>query len=182
MTPPHPLESILVDIEKAIDAGLFYLAVHLALSVPDICGSLECDLDPDKPWKKVEKRYKDWFTENLSDKFSIFTVDDCWAMRGGVVHNGTLKSNRSSAKYDRIVLTLPSNFTLHECVSADNAGVIESALQLDAVMFCQQVRDAARQWALAKKDDPIVSKNLDNLVRLRPNGIFPHFVGVPVIA
>ena len=38
-----PLEPILREIEVALDAGLFYLAIVLAMTLPDICAALEAD-------------------------------------------------------------------------------------------------------------------------------------------
>jgi hypothetical protein len=44
---PIEISSILDEIDKAIEAKLYYLAIAVALSVPDICSCLE--FDPDKP-------------------------------------------------------------------------------------------------------------------------------------
>ena len=40
---PQELTAILAEIEKALDAKLYYLAIAVALSVPDICACLEFD-------------------------------------------------------------------------------------------------------------------------------------------
>src|SRR4051812_29680082 len=42
-----PLEMIFSEIEKALEAGLPYLAIVATLSIPDICARLELDPDPD---------------------------------------------------------------------------------------------------------------------------------------
>lgn len=55
-------------------------------------------------------------------------------------------------------------------------------LQLDVVLFCQAIMNAARAWAIAKADDPYVQKNLPFLVRYRPDGLPPFSIGVPTIA
>jgi hypothetical protein len=55
-------------------------------------------------------------------------------------------------------------------------------LQLDLMMFCNQMIEAAQRWYDERHHDEVVAANLANLVRFRPEGIFPHFVGVPVIA
>ena len=60
MTSLSPLEFILRDVEKALTERMFYIAIHLAVALPDICSSLEADLDPNKKWKGVEQRYTEW--------------------------------------------------------------------------------------------------------------------------
>jgi len=47
------LTAILHEIERALEAKLYYVAIAVALSVPDICACLECD--PDRPiWATFE--------------------------------------------------------------------------------------------------------------------------------
>src|SRR5665213_2961362 len=41
MSTPHPLEMIFRDIERALEAKLWYLALAVTLSIPDICSLLE---------------------------------------------------------------------------------------------------------------------------------------------
>ncbi|WP_269514448.1 hypothetical protein [Brevundimonas subvibrioides] len=176
-----PLEVVLDEIFKCIAAGLVYPALHLALSVPDVCSSLETAHDEDARFR-IQRRYVAWCETYLSQEFLVFTASDCWALRGGVLHNGMFASHPGS-QYDRILFTLPNpRMTLHENISRNNGGIIESALQLDAKLFCEAMATAARRWYLLKKDDPKVVQNLPNLVRVRPNGVSPHIVGVPLIA
>lgn len=108
---------------------------------------------------------------------------DVWALRGGVIHNGTL-SKHPSMQYDRIYFSLPDErgVTVNEYLSVNNGGIIESALQLDLVLFCDRMVMATREWFAAHRTDAIVSANLPDLVRFRPDGIFPHVVGLPVIS
>ena len=60
--------------------------------------------------------------------------------------------------------------------------VTGKVLQIDAAWFCQQFTDAVRQWAITKVNDPNVQTNVPNLVRLRPEGLPPYIVGIPLIA
>lgn len=180
---PSPLEVILEDMRRAIDAGFHYLALSVALSVPDICSSAELKREPgDKIWKGTQTRYVNWCEEYLMPQFQTLTAVDVWALRGGVIHNGKLHGH-PAAQYDRIVFMLPAGRNLyHECVSRDNGGIPGSALQLDLELFCRQMIIAAHSWLQKRGSEPVVAENLANLVRLRPQGIAPHFVGMPVIA
>ena len=64
-----PLEVILEEVERALAANLYYLALHLAVAIPDICSSLEESPDPAKPWKGVEQRYVDWCERYLEHRW-----------------------------------------------------------------------------------------------------------------
>lgn len=174
---------VLNDIAKALDAGLHYLALSVALSLPDICSSAEEDRKPgDKIWKGTQARYVEWCEQYLIPQFSVFTAVDCWALRGGVIHNGKLHGHPKE-QYDRVVFMLPdARVYMHECISRNNGGVTESALQLDLKTFCNHMVSAVGRWLDAKQGEPVVRDNLSNLVRLRPGGIAPHFVGMAVIA
>ncbi len=175
---PSPLEMIFNDIEAALKARLYYIAIAVSLSIPDICAALECDPTDRKALKRGnKKRYIAWFKANLADQFHTFTAEDCYSLRCGVLHQGAFGD--PEAQYDRPVFKLPNGSTFHECTS-DHGG--ESALVMDTVIFCHQLIDGARRWLTKKADDPNVAANLPNVVRFRPRGLEPHMVGPPVIA
>lgn len=64
--PPRegPLELMFLEIERALDAGLFYLAVAMSLTLPDICAALE---SPNG--EASGPKYKAWFNANLARYF-----------------------------------------------------------------------------------------------------------------
>src|SRR4051812_11723889 len=61
-----PLEMIYQDIERAIQARLWYLAIAVTLSLPDVCAALECE--PGKAWV-TEAKYVAWFESNAASQF-----------------------------------------------------------------------------------------------------------------
>ena len=172
-----PLETIFRDIERAIDAQLYYAAIALALSVPDICALLEDE--PGKAWS-TEKKYVAWCEKNLDGRFHYLTALDIWRLRGGVLHQGSFFGHPKS-RFNAVLFTLPNpqNNTFHE---NHFEGGGKRAFNLDTVTFCSEIIDAARKWYEARKDDPSVSANINNLVRYRPNGLSPYMVGMPLIA
>src|SRR4029077_3839387 len=95
-----PMETILQEIEKAIDAKLYYLAIVLAVTLPDICAALESADGRTRP-----ERYKAWYRANLASKFSFLTEDDCYSLRCGVVHQGQFGFVNS--QYDRVAFLMP---------------------------------------------------------------------------
>jgi hypothetical protein len=172
-----PLELILQDIGKAIDAKLPYLAIAVSLSIPDICAAMECE--PGKIWVNKVK-YEAWCDANLIPKFTHITAQDCYRMRCGVIHQGNF--GRSDDRYDRIAFTVPGmGVSMMETIFKDNGGVKETILSLDAKTFCQIMNDCAKAWEISKKSDANVTINMNNLIRFRPEGFPPQLVDVHLI-
>jgi len=181
VTPPKPaaLEAIFTEIQKAIDAQLYYLAVAVSLSVPDICVSLECD--PTAIWTNKAK-FIAWVANYIEPQYDYFTGADFYQLRGGVLHNG--KYGHPNGRYDRLMFSLPNprGIVLREVRSSVDSETKEVVLSLDIGMFCNSVISAARTWLVDQKDNLNVAANMPNIVRLRPEGLAPHIVGLPVIA
>jgi hypothetical protein len=188
---PIELDAILQEIDRALVARLYYLAIAVSLSIPDICACLECD--PSGPIWANQDRYVSWCERNLEGRFKNVAGVDLFRLRGGVLHQGHFGHPKS--RFDRIMFIGPeSSIKMHDVIINVEPGVSFSGmsasslrlqgrlLQLDAVRFCETIRDAARDWVVTKSNDPNVSANLQNLVRFRPEGLPPFSVGVPTIA
>jgi hypothetical protein len=164
------MEMIFQEIDKALNAELYYLAIAMALTVPDICAALE---SPNG--ETSGPKYKAWYNGNLANQYPRITDADCWSLRCGVLHQG--RCGHPNMQYGRILFTLPNpqNNIFHN-------NVINDALNLDAKIFCCDVVTCARLWFAGKRNDPVVQKNLPNLVQMRPQGLAPYMVGMPLIA
>jgi hypothetical protein len=85
--PASPeLEAVLKEIENAISAKLYYLAIAVALSIPDICACLE--FDPDQPVWQNRKTYAEWCDRNIGGRLHYLSGNDLYNLRGGVLHKG----------------------------------------------------------------------------------------------
>lgn len=169
-----PLEIIILDIERALNANLYYAALAVTLSLPDICSVLE--LPPEQNWSTGSK-YASWFDRNLPKYLPKFTGSDCYKMRGGVLHNGRVR--RDEKRWDHIAFTTPqSSMRLHLCSASNNGGVSESALILDVEHFCRDVIDAVRSWFSVNLNNEIVKRNLPSLIALRRDDIGRQVSGV----
>ncbi len=164
------MNTILVEIDHALNAGLYYLAVMMAVALPDICAALES-----RNGETTKSRYKDWYDANLLTKYPNFTADDCYSLRCGVIHQGRL--GHSGMQYSRVLFTIPN---AQQNVFHNN--IIYDALNLDAVIFCRDVMDSVREWFVEGQNNPQVQANLAHLVQLRPQGLSPYMVGMPLIA
>jgi hypothetical protein len=182
---PPDLDAVLKEIENAISARLYYLAIAVALSVPDICSGLESD--PDNPIWQERKTYAAWCDTNITG-LNHLTGDDLYNLRGGVVHKGQFGHQKS--RFTRVFFVGPES-----SFKSPRGSIINGQFRLgpqqelwngpiliyDVDAFCDTIVAAARRWAATKKDDPFVQKNLSKLVYYRPNGIPNFLVGAPTV-
>ena len=141
------MDSILNEIEKALNAGLFYLAVMLTVALPDICAALEAE-----DGRSNTPRYKAWYDANLAALFTNLTADDCFSLRCGVVHQG--RFGLAGSQYERAIFMLPTpqGSTFVDCI-------INDAYVFSVDVFCRTAIAAARTWFATKQNDPIVQAN-----------------------
>jgi hypothetical protein len=164
------MDRILGEIEHALKVHLYYLAIAMTLTLPDICAALEAVNGASN-----DARYKAWYTANLEPLYPWLTADDCWKLRCGVIHQG--RFGHPNMQYGRVIFLLPGQ----------NVGMfinnkINDAYFTDLQKFCLDATQRARAWFAAKQVDPIVQSNLENLMQIRPNGLPPYIVGAGVIA
>lgn len=183
---PFPLELAFTEINKALDAGLFYLALVVTLSVPDVCARLE--LPPDRIVR--ERHYCAWMEEyflkihgGVNTSYAALHGVDFFRMRCGMVHESSLMHRNTKFTHIIFYARKPGDKDkkyLQSSLSAD--GDLQSLVfQLDTAIFCRHMMEAARVWYHMRNQQENVRINLPNLVRFRPNG-YPPFCDVPVIA
>ncbi len=165
------METILKEIERALEARLWYAAVVLALTLPDICAKLEAAPNARKDGQQA--RYRRWCRRNLSDRFGL-SDDLCWYLRCGVVHEGRYKHK----DFDRVVFTTPDGGGVHNIILKIGD---TRMLSLHVLIFCEEMMLSVSNWYNVKRDDQVVSKNLQRLVQLRPEGLLPFFKGAVVM-
>ena len=166
------MEVILKEVEGALAAKLYYAAVSMALTLPDICASLASKSGNTTGRGGVA--YRDWYEANLASKFPYMTGLDCYSLRCGIQHQGKFGGHK--LQYSRVVFNISTNgLVIHN-------NVINDALNLDTETFCREVVEAVRIWYSRNIEDQYVSKNIGNLVQYRKHGIPPFIVGIPVIS
>lgn len=170
------MDVIIHEIRQAIDAGFVYVSVAMCLSLPDICVALESDTG-----ETDSAGYIDWCEQWLDEDYdTVLTGKDLWSLRCGVLHQGQFgPKNRVGQKKmscDRILFMVQPGFHLCRSIQDDI-----DVFQVDARQFCDDMLDSVRRWYHAKQQDQHVMQNLPRLVQFRPNGLPPHFVGMPMI-
>lgn len=172
---PLPLETITYDIRLAIDAKLYYPALLVTLTIPEICAGLTLD----KSQFVKQKHYKDFVDRYTTPQELGLDGASCYQLRGGLVHRGDLRGHPYFDGTHVIFTTPETKASIHALtiVSGD-----KSAAMFDLVLMCDAMIAAARRWHLDNENNPQVAENLQFLVRSCPNGVAPFFVGAPVVA
>jgi hypothetical protein len=168
-----PLEWLLGEIERALQAQLYYLALMLTLALPDICAALGS-----QDGRSSSKLYKNWYDANMATKFTRLTGDDCYSLRCGVVHQGQF--GVAGAQYARVVFALPTvspKTTIRNGIINCRDGQVYIYSVED---FCHNVIEIVRTWFATNKDDPTIKANIPRLVRV--TRLRDGFPGLSVIA
>jgi len=164
------MEVVTREVRRALDAGLYYLAVVLTLTLPDICAALESD-----DGESTGARYRAWCDTWMASTYPMLNGHDLWSLRCGVLHQGKL--GHPNMSYTRVLFTIPNAQGMYF-----HNNVMNDALNLDAVTFCEEVVGAVSQWYAANKTSPNVQANWPQLLQYREQGLAPYMVGIPLIA
>jgi hypothetical protein len=151
------IKALTKEITQCLNSGLWYAALVLILTLPDICGALESSNG-----ETDDHRYYAWYEKWLMNKYPSVSAEDLYRLRCGVAHQG--KARHRKIKY-RIFFTVNSK---DRCRKRENNG----ALILDLHVFAEDMVDAVERWYKAK--NPNVKKHLSGLVQYYPNGLPPY--------
>lgn len=162
------MEDMFNEIRRGLDAGVYQLALNMALCIPDICAALESEDGKASPAK-----YKSWYERYVAGRLRL-SASDCYYFRCSFLHQGTTEHDRSS--YDKIIFIEPNDrMVLHN-------NVLEGALNIDVRLFCIELIGAATQWLNDVRETQTFKDNYEKSFRRYPNGIAPYIVGAPVYA
>jgi hypothetical protein len=173
-------------MQRAIEARLYYPALLVALTLPEICSALALD----RQVFVKQKHYVDFVDkysplpgpEGSTEPFLGLSGLDCYRLRGGVVHRASFIG---SPHFDatHVVFTVPeTGSSIHALSVVAGANGEKVAACFDLIEFCKAMDLAARRWFQDHKSDPKVAENLANVIRWAPEGVSPFLRGGPVVA
>ncbi|MBW6531948.1 hypothetical protein KZ820_14495 [Sphingomonas sp. RRHST34] len=173
---PPRLASILDDIDACLRAKLWYPAITVALTLPDICSGLL--LDRSKFVKR--EHYVAFVDEFLDKKKCSISGERCFMLRGGVVHKGTASSH-PHLDASHVVFWIPEGdrASMHDFWLEGDG---DRALVLDVFKFVEAMKDAVYAWHKKHGTDAIVMSKVNEIMSVRPNGIRKLIGGAPVVA
>jgi len=165
------MDAILNEVKEAFRLRLYYLCIMLCLALPDICSALESD-----DGETDEKKYRAWVKRWLRQYANHLTPQDMYRLRCGVLHQGRM--GHRGFHYKRVAFSV--NFLVHNTFLPSREK--PEVLTLFINLFCRDVVTAVEEWEEVHKDDPIVKRNLEQLVQFRPNGLLPYLDGVACVS
>lgn len=162
------IKSLTDEITNCLKAQLWYAALVLIRTLPDICAALESRDGQSKP-----DRYQEWCEKWLLKKYPMVSAKDLYFLRCGVAHQA--KFRHPAMKYSRIFFTLrlKDGFFAH-------MNTHQGALNLDLVMFAKDMIDAVEAWYTAEARNENVKHNIGSLIQYYPNGLL-DFLNLPAI-
>jgi hypothetical protein len=165
------MEDLLIQLQKALENNLYYLALYVTLTLPDICGALSSS-----DGRANKSRYIKWYERFARDKCaSMLDGDSCYLLRCSSLHQGHTQSDEST--YSRVIFIEP--YTTHNYF---HNNILNGAIQLDLVKFCHGMIDAVNGWKDVINDNPNFQKNYELFMKRYPEGLSPYIVGISVIS
>lgn len=167
MTDDCPLDWMLNEIRKAVDTKLYYLAISIFMTLPDVCAGLEHEKGRDE-----KDGHKDWHNRFVTEKFSYLSADDAYSFRCGVLHQG--RFGNMTHGVSRVFFCVDDRLAVSNCKFDD-------AYVYSAKEFCEYLIYAVQLWWETAKINPRVISNLPHLVKYHPTGEVPYRIGMPVL-
>jgi hypothetical protein len=165
---------VLLEIEGALKAHLYYLALMSTLTLPDICAALE-----DKDGRTNQTKFEAWYNKHLAPHYGFLTASDCYGLRCGVTHQGIIKTDttRQKSQHKRVLFMLPNTQAKYT-----NSQFIDSEVYVtDLVEFCRDVVARVKAWARAENGNPVVKANAARLMHYYHEGLEP-ITGLPLFS
>lgn len=164
------MEFLLTEIESALDAGLYYMALQSTLTLPDICSTLESPKG-----ETTGAQYIAWYNTHAKEPgCAAMTGEVCWRLRCSYLHEGNTQNPRSP--FSRILFSV----TDHRHVILHNI-IVDDVMNVDLVIFCRNVISSVRKWEAKMKDNPTFLNNYKKLIKTHPMGLAPYITGIPII-
>ncbi len=159
-------------IESALHANLYYVALATSLTVPDVCGAMNSA----DGWASQAK-YEAWFDRYVAPAcLGVITGQDCYRFRCTMLHQGS--SQHPAGRYTRVIFVEPQaggGNVLH-------CNILNDALNIDVRVFCLDILRGAHSWLREVEDTALYQRNYGNFMRRYPQGLPPYINGVPVIS
>ncbi|KTT56386.1 hypothetical protein NS337_03350 [Pseudomonas oryzihabitans] len=163
------MDRFTASLRSSVAHGDWYVALTLALTLPDICGKIE------EPGLGSQARYARWFENWLSHHYRrrflgdqhdhvFMSGDDLYALRCSYLHQGDAelagKAQQVRDALDSFIFVQPPNgSTIHNNQSGRK-------LQLQVSIFCGQVADAVDAWYAARCADQRIAEAVDRLLHI----------------
>lgn len=173
---PIQISSILGDMQEALGVGLYYPALQVALTLPEICSALLLPAN-----ESVRgKHYKDFIAKYCVEDEIGANAEVCYQLRCGVTHRGNAAGG-NNLPYNMVVFLLPgSPVKANGAIGLGLRGGFDAKM-FDVDAFIKAMTSGVVRWFETNGDNPLVRKNLKGLLHLHPDGLEPVISGYPAL-
>lgn len=191
------MKHFLKEIEIALNSGLYTLALVGALSLPDVCATLELE-NPDRR-DGVGERYKEWY-RNYAEKNCFLTAEACYLYRCSMVHKHNSKNKfefqslpffgGETINISKVAFFLPSDgrpkvnncaIKLHGIDSNTGEQIEDDAIVIELDGFINGMIQSVNEWLEIIKENEYFKRNINDLIKPRPNSIINVINGDTII-
>jgi hypothetical protein len=142
INPFSPLGLVVGDIERAYHAKLYYPALLVALTVPEVCEGLILDKS-----EIVKQKHYVGFVEKYAPQSELGVSGiECYRMRGGLVHRADF-AGHPKAEWTNIIFTIPETGTEVHGITVQGitaqGEVAKTGILLSLRNFCVTMVNAA---------------------------------------
>ena len=182
MEEPNRLDAIVHSARQAIAHENLYAALCIALTLPDMCGTLETP-----EITSVGERYRKWFDKwavecvNEADGHflaPIITAEDCWQLRNAILHAGTGLTGRAGGYtvIDEFVF-VPGSSTNY--LTRVEGNVVDgrptpNRIIVNAAMFVTNMLVAVEKFRHATRNDADIQERISRLFTITYGPISLH--------
>lgn len=169
---PYELITMTSEIDRAIEAGFYRVALTSALAMPDICAALELRRSDD-----VQRRHYVGWVEAYVDREALgCDAAQLYQLRCGVLHRGNATGHRMWEGTHVAMTTPVTGASLHGfSIAGHNPETLTAMFDLGSLWAA--IRLGVYQWYSAKGGDVSVEAAVKRLLTLHPNGYFPILRG-----
>lgn len=160
---------------RAINSRNWYAALNVALTIPDICGSLE-NPGPGKSRVRYERWCREWvepkMTGEMSDGDKVFlSAEDCYQLRNSMIHSGSSEIDEGKRQVLHKIEFIEAGLHLQWVERHVHNGIrLPNFLLVRADLFAMAMFEAADEWDLSVQHNASVQAQKAKLLVINPVG------------
>jgi hypothetical protein len=163
------VEHILSQLEGALAAQLWHVAMLTAVTLPDVCAALEHG-------QTGKSRYSAWWEQWRDPSYAdALPAADLYRYRCSLLHESKATSEKPSLKYGRIAYAPAGRPELHltsyHALGTTGPSNLAMSLLVDADRFCRDMIASVRRWKPVADANPDVLRNAVFTVKFYENGM-----------
>jgi len=168
-------------VTEAVERRCWYAAVALALSIPDVCATVDDAVAGVRRHAGV--RYRDWCARYIEPRFSspdgrvFLNGGELWSVRNAFLHGGDFATRgREPTNTDDVLAMFDSLNQICLFVSdlpvmparqlTRGSGVCRTSDTVSVTEFCRAICSGAQEWYVRAHEDPTSRERMQRFLRI----------------